>query len=141
MSTTSPRADLGEHVDVGVLVAVDPLVADARPGRAVGDLEVVDLLELALAVARLVVLVRRVRRPVAARREHLAGDQLVGLEAVRRAEVVDLAARLPGAAQLDRHVVGRAVAERQPSLAHARTAARTGRRRAAITVAVASRGT
>ena len=44
-------------------------------------LEVVDLLELRLdPVTLLVVLVRRVRAPVAGRGEHLAGDDRVGLE-------------------------------------------------------------
>ena len=108
-------ADLGADVDRAVRVAVHPLVArPRRTRRRRGDLEVVDLLQRRLALADLVVLVRRVRRPVAARGEHLAGDQPVALEGLRRAEVVDLPAGLPGAAQLDRHVLGRAVAERQP---------------------------
>ena len=62
-------------------------------------------------------LVRRVRRPVAGRGQHLAGDQGVGVEGVGGAEVVDLAARRAGAAQLDRHAVGALVPEGQPALA------------------------
>ena len=89
-------ADLLEDVDAG---AVGALVGDA----AVGDLEVVDLLERGLdARDLLVVLVRRIGGPVAAGRDHLDGDQAVGGERLGRAEVVDLAAHLPRAAQLDR---------------------------------------
>ena len=91
-----------------VLGAVDPLVGEAALAR---DLEVVDLLQLGLdrvaAVVRadLVVLVRRVRGPVAAGREHLAHQQLLGVEGARQAVVVDLAGAVPGAAQLDGHVL------------------------------------
>src|SRR5690606_27913454 len=50
-------------------------------------------------------------RPAARRGEHLARDELLGeREALRRAEVVDLAARRPGPPQLDRDVPGGAVA-------------------------------
>src|SRR5208282_3822215 len=104
-----PGADLGQHVDGAAGSAVYPLVADSR------GLEVVDLLELGLVVAYLVVLVRRVGRPVPARREHLDGDELVTLERLGRAEVIDLAAGLTRAAQFHRHRLGRAVAGRQPS--------------------------
>src|SRR3712207_6068955 len=108
-------ANLGQHVDRAVGGAVDPLVGQARLAlRPGGDLEVVDLLELALHLARLVVLVRWIGRPVAARGDHLAGDDRVGLEDAGRGEVVDLPAAPAGAAQLDRHVGGRAVAHRQP---------------------------
>ena len=63
--------------------------------RPVGDLEVVDLLELGLDLGVLVVLVRRVRRPVATGRDHLARDERVGLEHVGGGEVVHLAAAVP----------------------------------------------
>src|SRR5690606_3031256 len=91
---------------------VDALVGHAVPGDAVpGDLEVVDLLKGGLARRFLVVFVRRVGRPAARRGEHLARDELLGeREALRRAEVVDLAARRPGPPQLDRDVPGGAVA-------------------------------
>ena len=92
-------------------------------------------------VAVLVVLVRRVRRPVAARGEHLDGDQPVGLEGLGRAEVVDLPAGLPGAAQLDRHVLGRRRSGTAAAARPGRRAARTGRRSARATVTAASRGT
>ena len=78
-------AHLGADVDLLARArAVHPLVA-AGAGLAGGvggvGLEVVDLLQPRLARARLVVLVRRERRPVAARGDDLDGDQLVGLEA------------------------------------------------------------
>ena len=117
------RADLGQHVDGAAGSAVDPLVAEP------GGLEVVDLLEFGLVLARLVVLVRRVGRPVPARREHLDGDELVALERLGRAEVVDLPAGLARAAQFHRHRLGRAVAGRQPSLA---PGARQGERAAVL---------
>jgi hypothetical protein len=50
---------------------------------------VVDLLELRLLGADLVVLVGRIRAPIAARREDLDRDQPVGLETVGRGEVAD----------------------------------------------------
>ena len=115
---------------------VDALVAEA----AARDLEVVDLLERGLlARALLVVLVRRIRRPVAAGREHLDGDQPVGLEGVRRAEVVDLAAGLARAAQLDRHVLGGDVARPPGGARPGRRAGRTGRRRSEAMLARARR--
>ncbi len=85
---------------------VDPAAVGALVGEAAaGDLEVVDLLERGLhARDLLVVLVGRVGRPVAARRQHLHRDQAVGVERLRSAEVVDLAAGPARAAQLDRHV-------------------------------------
>ena len=97
------RADLLRDVDLAPGAgAVHALVAEA----VLGDLEVVDLLEHGL-LARdvLVVLVRRVAGPVAAGGEHLDGDQAVGLEGLGRAEVVDLAAGLARAAQLDGDVL------------------------------------
>ncbi len=112
------RADLGADVDLLARAgAVDPLVA-AGTGlacrvRGVG-LEVVDLLQPRLVLARLVVLVRRERRPVAARGDHLDGDHLVGLERRRGAEVVDLPAGLSRPAELDLHALGGAVAGGQP---------------------------
>ena len=104
--------DLGEHVDLAVCRAVDAQVPDrvGALGRAVGglDLVVVDLLQLRLdAVAVGVVLVRRVRAPVAGRGDDLAGDERLGLEHAGHPEVADLAGRLAGSAQLDRDV-GRA---------------------------------
>ena len=63
-----------------------------------------------LVVSVLVVLVRRVGRPVPAGREHLDGDELVAGEGPGRAEVVDLPAGLTGTAQFDRDALGRAVA-------------------------------
>ncbi|GAA5772921.1 hypothetical protein Aros01_09484 [Streptosporangium roseum] len=60
-----------------------------------------------------VVLVRRVGRPVAAGGEHLDRDELVAVEGVRGAEVVDLAAGLAGAADLDRDLARRAVPDRE----------------------------
>ena len=124
-----PLADAaGHHVEVVEVVAgrghrraviparhVDPIAAadlrqqlhpvvHALVGEpAAGDLVVVDLLEL-------VVPVRGIRAPVAVRREHLDGDQLVALEGLDGGEVVHLAARVAGAAQLHRHVRGGAVA-------------------------------
>jgi hypothetical protein len=73
---------------------------------AIIDFEVVDLLELELDRRFLVVLVRRIARPVAAGRDHLAGDQRVGVEHPGGAEVVDLPAAVARAAQLDRHIGG-----------------------------------
>src|SRR6266704_4222814 len=96
-------AHFGAHVDRPVRGAVHPLVG--HPVRA-ADLEVVDLLEDRLARAVLVVLVRRVRRPVAARRDDLAGDDAVGVERLQRGEVVDLPGCAAGAAQLDRYRSG-----------------------------------
>lgn len=60
----------------------------------------------------LVVLVRRVRRPVLGRREHLAHDEARGVERLRRAEVVHLTARRARTAQLDRRARGGDVAGR-----------------------------
>jgi hypothetical protein len=92
-------ADLLEDVDAR---AVRALVREA----AVGDLEVVDLLQRGLDAGDvLVVLVRRIGGPVAARRDHLDCDQAVGEVGVGAAEVVDLAAHVPGAAELDRDLV------------------------------------
>ena len=97
--------------------AVDAVVAEA-PGIvwARGDFEVVDLLERRLDRRLLVVLVRRIARPVAARGDHLAGDQRVGVENACGAEVVHLAAAVAGAAQLDGNVGGRHPAVGQLSL-------------------------
>jgi hypothetical protein len=69
-------ADLFEHLDRALRGAVHAVIAEASGiAWAGGDLEVVDLLERRLDRRLLVVLVRRVARPVAARRDHLAGDQ------------------------------------------------------------------
>ena len=87
-----------------------------KPGLAVGpggDLEVVDLLQLRLGLARLVVLVRRVGGPVAAGVITSQAMILAAVERVRSAEVAHLAAGLAGAAQLDRNLGGRQVAQRQ----------------------------
>ena len=74
---------------------------------AAGDLEVVDLLQRDLDPGDvLVVLVRRIRGPVAVGREDLHGDQRVGLEGLGRAEVVHLAAGVAGTAQLDVDIKG-----------------------------------
>jgi hypothetical protein len=101
------RADLGQHVDGPVRGTVNPLV-----GEPLG-FEVVDLLEFGLVRALLIVLVRRVGGPVAARREHLDRDQLVAVERLGPAEIVDLPAGLACAAQFDRDVLGGPVARRQ----------------------------
>src|SRR5262245_30354562 len=82
--------NLGEDLDLVARGTGDALVADPGLASPVGDIEVVDLLQHALAGPVLVVLVRRIGRPVAGRRDHLAGDQLVGVEGLRRGEVVDL---------------------------------------------------
>ncbi len=117
-------AHLGQDVDRPVGLAVHPLVghpagvlARQCAVRTVADLVVVDLLEHALPLPRGVVLVRRVGGPVSPGGEHLAGDQVVGVERVGGAEVVHLAAALPGAAQLHRDALGRSVARGQPPLA------------------------
>ena len=87
--------DLGVDVDLAIGTrGVDPLVAPGARralGGAAANLEVVDLLELGLARAGFVVLVRRVRGPIAAGHDHLDGDETVGVEAVGRGEVVALA--------------------------------------------------
>ncbi len=74
-----------------------------------GGLEVVDLLPpRRLPRLVLVVLVRRVARPVLGGRQHLADDEALGVEGSGRAggpEVVHLAARAAGTAQLDGHVL------------------------------------
>ena len=115
------RAHLGQHVDRAGGRAVDPLV-----GEALG-LEVVDLLEFGLVLARLVVLVRRVGGPVPARGEHLDRDELVAVERPGRAEVVDLAAGLAGPAQFHRHVLGGTIPGFEPARA---AGARDGERAA-----------
>src|SRR5690606_30878932 len=53
-----------------------------------------------------VVLVRWIRRPVAGRRHDLAGDELVGWEGLRHAEVRDPPAARAGAAGLDGYLAG-----------------------------------
>src|SRR4051794_15242906 len=78
---------------------------DAVPVLAL-DLEVVDLLELGLGLARLVVLVRRVAGPVSLGREHLDADEPVGGELAGAEEVVQLARAGAGAADLDRDLLG-----------------------------------
>jgi hypothetical protein len=90
--------DRGQHLDRPVGRAVDVLVGETRPGRPVGDDVVVDLLELGLALADLVVLVRWVGAPVAARGQHLDGDETVRRELVRRREVANLTGARTGAA-------------------------------------------
>ena len=59
-------------------------------------------------------LVRRVGGPVPAGGQYLHGDQPVGQEGLGGAEVVDLPARRPCAAQLDRNLVSGDVTGRQP---------------------------
>jgi hypothetical protein len=109
-------ADLGENVDLAFRGAVDPQVCE-RVGalRSVGgglDLVVVDLLELRLdALAASVVLVRWVGAPVAGRGDDLTGDERLGVEDAGHSEVADLTGGLAGAAQLDRHLVGRQMPE------------------------------
>src|SRR5882757_5474123 len=100
-------AHLLEYLDGAVGRAVHPVVAE--PARTVGagrDLEVVDLLELRLGRRVLVVLVRRIARPVPAGGDHLARDQRIGLEDTRGAEVVHLTAAVACTPQLDGHVGG-----------------------------------
>src|SRR5438309_1073595 len=85
---------------------------------------------VAWATVSLMVLMRRVGGQVAARGEDLDRDQAVGLEGLRRAEVVDLSAGLSGAAQFHGDVLGGAVAHAE-SLAGSRRWQRepaTGRR-------------
>ena len=78
---------------------VDPLVSRTLlAGRAFAHLEVVDLFEFGLVRVGLVVLVRRVRRPVAGRRQYLAGDQPVRVERRRHAKVDHPPRAVPGAA-------------------------------------------
>jgi hypothetical protein len=108
------RPDLGNQVRRAVVTAIDPVVAEARAGRARAELEIVDLLQDALPRLLGVVLVRRVGRPVPGRRQYLAGDQPVGLEGSWSAEVVDLPRAGATATQLHRHLAGRAVASREP---------------------------
>ncbi len=108
-----PAAHLGQNVGGALRRAVHPLVGQARPGRPVGHLEVVDLLQDRFARPLGVVLVRRERRPVPGRGEHLAGDQPVGLQDVRGAEVADPPRAGPGAAQLDPDLVRLHVPERE----------------------------
>ncbi len=105
-------AHFGEHVGRAAGGGVDPLVADG--GRAAAQLVVVDLLQPGLVRPLLVVLVRRVGRPVAAGGEHFDGDEPVAGEDVRGGEVVHLAAGAARAAQFDRYGGGGPVARGQP---------------------------
>ncbi len=122
---------LFQQLDRARLGAVDPLVANgsgaarggmvSRGGR--GEPVVVDLLELGLAALCLVVLVRRVGRPVRRRSEHLRRQQLDTFHPAAHAEVVDLPGTRAAAAQRDVHAGRRLVAER-----HTRAGPRTGQR-------------
>src|SRR5262249_36956194 len=74
-------ADFLEHLYRTLRCAVDAVIAEPTGIIwARGDLEVVDLLQRGLDGSVLVVLVRRVARPVAAGCDDLARDQRVGLE-------------------------------------------------------------
>ena len=101
-----------QEVDRAVGGAVDVLIGEPGAGRAVGDHVVVDLLELGLALSDLVVFVRRIRAPVATRRQHLHRDQAISLEAARRGEVAHLARAGARPAKLHRDVARRRVADR-----------------------------
>ena len=80
-----------EHLDRAFGRAVDAVITEAaRIIWAWSDFEVVDLLQRGLDGSVLVVLVRRIARPVAAGRDHLACDQRVRLENPCGAEVVHL---------------------------------------------------
>ena len=86
--------------------AVETLQGE-RAWRLVACAEVVRLLEHCLAFpAILVVLVRRIARPVARRCVHLDHENAFGRE-VGLDDVVDLSRRVSGAAHLDLDVVGR----------------------------------
>src|SRR5450631_3645073 len=85
-----------------------------REARAAGsgtDVEVVDLLQLALHLRVHIVLVRRVRGPVPTGGEHLADQEMVGVEVVAQGVVVDLTRGAPGASQPDQDLAGRAVGD------------------------------
>ena len=94
--------------------AVDALVGDPGPTRwPGGDFEVINLLQLRLFRTALVVLVRRVGRPVAAGREHFAHHEPVGRERARHAVVHNAPRAVAGSAVLNCNLVGRLVAHRQ----------------------------
>src|SRR5215207_6163636 len=82
----------------------------AGPGS---DFEVVDLFQLRLGLTRLVVLVCRVGGPVASRSDHLAGDDLGGIQRSWSSEVPHLPAGLAGTAQLDGHLGGGQITQRR----------------------------
>ena len=78
------------------------------------DAEVVDLLVHRHALADAVMAVRRPRRPVASRRDHLAHiDFVSAIERVRGRVVGHLPRGAAGAPDLNRNVVGRAVVDRE----------------------------
>jgi hypothetical protein len=104
------RRDRREQLDRTIGCPVDVLVREAWTGRPVRHDVVVDLLELGLGLAFLVVLVRGVRTPVAAGRQHLDRDEAIGLELESRGEVADLARACPRAAQLHGDIRSRHVA-------------------------------
>src|SRR5664280_653140 len=85
----------------------------SRAVRSGTNVEVVDLLELALNLGVHVVLVRRVGGPVAARGQHLAHQQVVGVKVVAQGVVVDLAGTATCAAQVHVDVARRAVGDLQ----------------------------
>src|SRR3954453_22215846 len=113
-------AYLREHVDRPIIGSVHPLVSDRIVALdtfryVVGQLqlEVVDLLELALLPRPvLVMLVRRVRRPVPRRRDHFTGDDRVGVEDTRDTEVPDLTGSDARAAQFGLDLIDRDPPER-----------------------------
>jgi len=95
---------VGEWPGVGAVHAEAVRRVVRRAGLA--DAEVVDLLVVDVAFGRVVVLVRRVRRPVAVGRKHFDTREFVGVVPVTGAhEVVDLASGLTPTAHFDHDVV------------------------------------
>ncbi len=100
------RAYLRQEVYRARWRAIDALVGDPGATRWAGaDFEIIDFLQLGLFRAALVMLVRRVGLPVAAGREHLAHQELVGRERARHAVVHNSPRAVAGPAVLDCNLV------------------------------------
>ena len=93
--------DRREQVDRAIGRAVDMLVREPGARRTIRHDVVVDLFELGLVLAHLIVLVGWIRAPVAARAQHFDRDEPVRIEPVRPREVADLAGADARPAQLD----------------------------------------